>query len=86
MKKLVSGLAIAAIASSVFLGAASAQRNADSGNGGVSTSTSDGGGVSVGDTETGGITGGAIDLSGADTGGDLAATLIAEILASLSLG
>jgi hypothetical protein len=83
MKKLMSGLAIAAIASSVFLGAASAQRTADSGNGGVSTSSSDGGGVSVGDTDTGGTTGGAIDLSGADTGEDLAATIIAAVLASM---
>ena len=88
MKKFISGLAIAAIASSVFLGAASAQSNdrADSGNGGVSTSNSNGGGVSVGDTETGGATGGTVDLSGADPGGDLAATLIAEILANLGLG
>src|SRR5215212_3946483 len=86
MQKLMSGLAIAAIASSVFMGAASAQRNADSGNGGVSNSSADGGGVNVGDTDTGGATGGAVDLSGVDTGGDLAATAIAEILASLSLG
>ena len=86
MKKFMSGLVIAAIASSVFLGAASAQRNADSGNGGVSTSSADGGGVNVGDAGTGGAVGGTVDISGADTGGDLAATLIAEILASLSLG
>jgi hypothetical protein len=86
MKKLMSGLAIAAIASSVFLGAASAQRTADAGNGGVVTSTSDGGPVSVGDADTGGVTGGSVDLSGVDTGGDLAATLIAEILAGLALG
>ena len=51
MKKLMSGLAIAAIASSAFVGAASAQSNdkADSGNGGVSTSDSGGGSVNVGD-------------------------------------
>ncbi len=83
MKKLISGLAIAAIASSVFLGAASAQRNADSGNGGVSTSTSDGGGVSVGDTDTGGATGGTVVLTGVTPGEDLAATLIAQILAAM---
>jgi hypothetical protein len=83
MKKLMSGLAIAAIASSVFLGAASAQRNADSGNGGVSNSSADGGGVNVGDTGTGGTTGGAIDLSGAGTGDNLAQTIILQVLAGL---
>ena len=41
MKKFMSGLAIAAIASSAFVGAVSAQSTdkATSGNGGVSTST-----------------------------------------------
>jgi hypothetical protein len=86
MKKFISGLAIAAIASSMFLGAASAQRNADSGNGGVSTSSADGGGVSMGTADTGGTTGGAVDISGAETDGDLAATLIAQILANLGMG
>jgi hypothetical protein len=80
MKKFISGLAIAAIASWVFLGAASAQRNADSGNGGVSTSDSSGGAVTVGDANGGGTTGGAIDLSGAELGEDLAATIIAQVL------
>jgi hypothetical protein len=83
MKKLLSGLAIAAIASTAFLGAASAQRTADSGNGGVSSSDSSGGAVTVGNTDTGGATGGAIDLSGVDTGDDLAATVIAQVLAGL---
>ncbi|MDF3016254.1 MAG: hypothetical protein K0R44_1479 [Thermomicrobiales bacterium] len=85
MKKFISGLAIAAIASSVFLGAASAQSNgrADSGNGGVSTSNSNGGGVSIGDTETGGVAGGTVDISGVTPGEDLAATLITQILASM---
>jgi hypothetical protein len=83
MKKLMSGLAIAAIASSAFLGAASAQRNADSGNGGVSTSSSNGGGVTMGETDTGGTTGGALDLSGVTTSEDLAATIIAQVLAGL---
>jgi len=80
MKKLMSGLAIAAIASSAFVGAASAQRNADSGNGGVSSSDSSGGAVTVGDTDTGSATGGTIDLAGATTGEDLAATIIAQVL------
>src|SRR5918995_1677777 len=71
MKKFMTGLAIVAIASSTFAGAASAQSNdrADSGNGGVSTSNSNGGGVSVGDTETGGATGGGVRLSGGRPGG-----------------
>jgi hypothetical protein len=84
MKKLMSGLAIAAIASSAFVGAASAQRNADSGNGGVSTSDSSGGAVTVGSTDTGGATGStsvvnAGELLGSD---DIAAAVIAAILAA----
>jgi hypothetical protein len=88
MKKFMTGLAIAAIASSAFVGVASAQSNdrADSGNGGVSTSNSNGGGVTVGSTDTGGSAGstgsvgGTIDLTGAATGDDLAATIIAQVL------
>ena len=83
MKKFMSGLAIAAIASSVFLGAASAQRNADSGNGGTSTSSADGGGVSMGATETGGTIGGVVDISGANTGENLAQNIILQVLAGL---
>jgi hypothetical protein len=67
----------------VILGAASAQRNADSGNGGVSNSSADGGGVNVGDTETGGAIGGTVDVSLVTPGEDVAATLIAQILAGL---
>ena len=83
MKKFMSGLAIAAIASSVFLGAASAQRNANSGNGGTSTSSADGGGVSMGATDTGGTIGGTVDVSLVTPGEDLAATLISQILANM---
>jgi hypothetical protein len=83
MKKFMSGLAIAVIASSAFVGAASADDRANSGNGGVSTSDSSGGAVTVGDTNNGGTTGGTIDLSGAGTGEDLAATIIAQVLAAL---
>ena len=52
MKKLMSGLAIAAIASTAFVGAASAQTTdtASGGNGGVSTADSNGGAVTIGDT------------------------------------
>src|SRR5215210_6312390 len=57
MNKLMSGLAIVAIASSAFVGAASAQRNADAGNGGVSSANSNGGSVGVGNADTGGANG-----------------------------
>jgi len=91
MKKLMSGLAIAAIASTAFVGIVSAQTDtADSGNGGVSSADSNGGGVSIGSTDSGGQTGsstsvggssgGTILLSGAETGEDLAATIIANLL------
>ena len=83
MKKFMTGLAIAAIASSAFVGAASAQDRADSGNGGVSNSNANGGSVGVGETETGGVTGGAIDLSGVDTGENLAESIILQVLAGL---
>ena len=83
MKKVMSGLAIAAIASTAFMGVVSAENTPNAGNGGVSTADSSGGAVTVGNTDTGGATGGAVDLSGAATGNDLAATLIAQILAGL---
>jgi hypothetical protein len=55
--KLVTGLAIAAIASTAFVGAASAEiigiDTASGGNGGVSTADSSGGSVSIGATNTG---------------------------------
>jgi hypothetical protein len=84
MKKLMSGLAIAAIASSAFVGAASAQRNADAGNGGVSSSNSNGGSVGVGDTDSGGTTGATSVINAGELLGseDLAATIIAAILAA----
>src|SRR3712207_3780418 len=79
MKKFMTGLAIAAIASSAFVGAAAAQSNdrADSGNGGVSTSNSNGGGVSIGDTESGNATGSTSVISAGELLGsdDLAALI-----------
>ena len=97
MKKLMSGLAIAAIASTAFVGAVSGQENdrADTGNGGVSTADSSGGAVTVGDTNNGGNSGsstgtgdssGSTVVLGGAADGDLAATMIAEILASMGLG
>jgi hypothetical protein len=58
--KLVTGLAIAAIASTAFVGVASAEDGFDTasgGNGGVSTANANGGGVSIGSTNGGGNTG-----------------------------
>ncbi len=85
MKKFMSGLAIAAIASTAFVGAASAQTTdtASGGNGGVSTADSNGGAVTIGDTNNGGSVGGTIDLSGISTSDDLAAQIIAVVLAGL---
>jgi len=84
MKKLMSGLAIAVIASSAFVGAVSAQRNADAGNGGVSTSNSNGGGVTVGDTDSGSAAGSTSVINAAELLGtdDLAAAIIAMVLAA----
>ena len=95
MKKLMSGLAIAAIASTAFVGAASAQwtDTASGGNGGVSTADSSGGSVSIGttggggnsgsSTSVGGSGGGTIVLGGATTSEDLAATIIATVLGQI---
>ena len=82
MKKFMSGLAIAAIASTAFVGAASAQRNADAGNGGVSTSNSNGGPVTVGSTNTGNVSGSTtvVDPAGLVGTDDLAATIILAVL------
>ena len=82
MNKLMSGLAIAAIASSAFVGAASAQRNADAGNGGVSSANSNGGSVGVGNADTGGATGSTTVVNPAGLLGsdDLAAVIIAAVL------
>jgi hypothetical protein len=96
MKKLMSGLAIAAIASTALVGAASAQwtDTASGGNGGVSTADSSGGAVSIGSTNsgggsgnstsTGGSSGGNVVLGGGTltTSDDLAATIIAAVLAA----
>ena len=91
MKKIMSGLAIAAIASTAFVGAVAAQTDtASGGNGGVSTSNANGGGVTVGSTNTGGGSGGSTSVGGSSggsivlgeellTGENLAATIIASL-------
>lgn len=82
MGKLVSGLAVAGIAASAFVGVASAQSTdtASGGNGGVSTANSNGGGVSIGSTNSGGSSGvqAAID-DALVSGDDIAAAVIAAI-------
>ncbi len=80
--KLMTGLAIAAIASTAFVGAASAQYldTASGGNGGVSTGNANGGSVSIGSTNTGGSSGvqAAID-SALVSGDDIAQAVISAI-------
>jgi hypothetical protein len=81
--KLVTGLAIAAVASTAFVGVASAEDGIDTasgGNGGVSTANASGGGVSIGSTNSGGTSGvqAAID-SALVSGEDIAAAVIAAI-------
>src|SRR5918995_1545310 len=88
MKKFMSGLAIAAIASTTIVGAALAQSTdtASGGNGGVSTASANGGGVSLGNNNAGGTAGssvgtgnsggGVINVGGADValGDDIVAS------------
>jgi hypothetical protein len=83
--KLVSGLAIAALASTAFVGVASAQwtDTASGGNGGVSTADSSGGSVSIGSTNSGGTSGTQTAIDEAIATGDLdnlAAMIIASVL------
>ena len=81
--KLMTGLAIAAIASTAFVGAASAQwtDTASGGNGGVSTADSSGGSVTVGSTNSGGASGTTTAINDAIMSGeDIAAQVIAAIL------
>jgi hypothetical protein len=82
MGKFVTGLAIAAIASTAFVGTASAQYidTASGGNGGVSTANASGGGVSIGATNTGGSSGIQAAINDALVSGeDIAAAVIAAI-------
>lgn len=80
--KFMTGLAIAAIASTAFVGVASAQYldTASGGNGGVSTADSSGGAVTIGSTNSGGTSGiqAAID-SALISGDDIAAAVISAI-------
>jgi hypothetical protein len=82
--KFVTGLAIAAVATTAFMGVAAAQvtDTASGGNGGVSTADSSGGSVSIGSTNSGGSTGTiqAILDDALVSGDDIAAQVIASIL------
>ncbi|MBA2598600.1 MAG: hypothetical protein M3Q50_04760 [Chloroflexota bacterium] len=80
--KFVSGLAIAAIASTAFVGVAAADDIASGGNGGVSTSNANGGPVSIGSTNTGGTSGSIVQAALDEalvSGDDIAAAVIAAI-------
>ena len=80
--RLVTGLAIAAIASTAFVGVASAQYidTAAGGNGGVSTADSSGGSVSVGSTNTGGGRGSTSAINGAMISGNDIAQAVFDAL------
>jgi hypothetical protein len=78
--RLVTGLAIAAVASTVFVGAAFAQETSSGGNGGVSTADSSGGSVSIGSTNSGHTSGIQAAINDALTSGDdIAAAVIQAI-------
>jgi hypothetical protein len=80
--KLISGLAIAAIGATAFVGVASAQvtDTASGGNGGVSNANANGGGVSIGSTNSGGTSGIQAAINDAlVSGDDIAAAVIAAI-------
>jgi hypothetical protein len=80
--KLMTGLAIAAIASTAFVGAASAQflDTASGGNGGVSTADASGGPVTIGSTNTGGTTGTSTAIQDALVSGDSIAQAVIAAL------
>src|SRR5262245_40170097 len=80
--RFVTGLAIAAMASTAFVGAASAQYidTASGGNGGVSNANADGGSVSVGSTNSGGTSGVQTAINDALVSGDnIAQAVIAAL-------
>jgi hypothetical protein len=80
--KFTTGLAIAAIASTTFVGVASAQftDTASGGNGGVSTADSSGGAVTIGDTNNGGNSGTSSAIEDAlVSGDDIAQAVIAAL-------
>jgi hypothetical protein len=80
--RLISGLAIAAIASTALVGAASAQfiDTASGGNGGVSTANADGGPVTIGSTNSGGTSGTSAAIHDAlVSGDDIAKAVIAAL-------
>lgn len=80
--KFMTGLAIAAIASTAFVGVASAQftDTASGGNGGVSTADSSGGAVTIGDTNNGGNSGTSSAIEDAlVSGDDIAQAVIAAL-------
>jgi hypothetical protein len=98
MKKLMSGLAIATIASTAFVGAALADESIDTantGNGGVSTADSNGGAVSIGSTDNGGNHGSTTSIGGGGNSGGVLVlgdgieltgdNLAAQIIAALGL-
>jgi hypothetical protein len=98
MKKLMSGLAIATIASTAFVGAALADEwidTASTGNGGVSTADSDGGSVSIGDANNGGNSGSTTSIGGGGSSGGVLVlgdgtaltgeNLAAQIIAAMGL-
>jgi hypothetical protein len=70
--KLMTGLAIAAIASTAIVGAASAQDTdtASGGNGGVSNANANGGPVNIGSTNSGGTSGTSAAIHDALLSGD----------------
>jgi hypothetical protein len=83
--KLMTGLAIAAIASTAFVGIAAAEDGgvdtATGGNGGVSSANANGGGVSIGSTNTGGTSGTQAAINDAlVSGDDIAQAVISAIL------
>jgi hypothetical protein len=81
--RLTGGLAIAAVAATLFSGVAAAQVTdvASGGNGGVSTADSSGGSVTVGTTNSGGTSGVQAAINDALVDGDdIAAAVIRAIL------
>ncbi len=78
--KFVNGLAIAAIASTAFVGVALADDIASGGNGGVSTANSNGGSVSIGSTNSGGSSGIQAVINDAVASGVVSAADIIDIV------
>ena len=80
-RRVLSGLAVAALVATVFVGTAAADDTASAGNGGTSSAAANGGSVGMGDSNSGDSSGSTVGV--ADLGADIEDIVAAAIAAAL---